>query len=342
LYSATKEKKSLQIRTKSSLASCTNGDLHSYILDTKQLLESELAKLLFSVSDLRLRPLLEYALLSKGKRLRPILVMLSAQSVGGTQEKVTQLALSFELLHTATLVHDDMIDQDTSRRGKKTLYSRWSTNGAILAGDALIALSVSLVADYGPKVTKILSNVGLELCDGEYVDANLSLEVATETEYFAKIERKSASLFRGAAICGALAAEGKPLEVEALAKYGECFGMAYQLNDDLDDLLSKNQISQDLRNGNVTLPFIQLYQHGDASAKELLKRNFGNGTVTKAIAEEIKNKMEETGAFKYGREKIAEYSAKSKAGLKGVKDSVFKSYLMRFSDCVTGFEGLQV
>lgn len=338
MYSTTKEK-GLQLGIKDSLASCTDEGLRSYILGTKHELESELERLLFKVSDLRLRPLLEYALLSKGKRLRPILVVLSAQTVGGSPEKTMQLALSFELLHTATLVHDDMIDQDTSRRGTKTLYSQWSMNGAILTGDALIALSINLAADYGPEITKILSSVGLELCDGEYVDANLSLENATESEYFAKIEKKSASLFRGAAMCGALAAEGKPLEVEALAKFGEYFGMAYQLNDDLEDLLNKNQVSQDLRNGNVTLPFLHLYQHGDDSTKELLRRNFGTNTITKAIAEEIKSKMEESGAFKYCREKIAEYSAKSTESLKGIRDSVFKSYLMRFSDCVNGFEG---
>ena len=333
------KEKGLQIGNKSSLASCINEGLQSYILDAKQSLESELDKLLLKVSELRLHPLLEYALLSKGKRLRPILVILSAQSVGGTPEKVMQLALSFELLHTATLVHDDIIDQDVSRRGTKTLYSQWSTNGAILAGDALIALSINLAANYGSEIMKILSNVGLELCDGEYVDANLSLESATETEYFAKIDKKSASLFRGATMCGALAAEGRPLEVEALAKFGENFGMAYQLNDDLEDLLNKSQISQDLRNGNVTLPFIHMYKHGSDSAKELLRKNFGNNSITRAIAEEIKGKMEETGAFKYCREKIVEYSAKSKTSLKDVKESVFKNYLMQFSDCANKFEG---
>jgi len=329
----------LLMRTRSQLVSCTSEDFHSYVFGMKRSIESELEKLLSKISDVSLRPLLEFALLSNGKRLRPILTVLSAQSVGGDPKKVTNLALSFELLHTATLVHDDIIDQDTCRRGMKTLYSKWFTKGAILAGDALIALSVNLATDYGPKIMKILSDGGLELSDGEYIDAVLSLDDATEQQYFTKIEKKSASLFRCATRCGALAAGGTPSEVEALAKFGEYFGMAYQLNDDLDDLLGKNQISRDLRNGNVTLPFLHVYEHGNEAARDLMKRNFGNRKVTLADMERMKDRMEESGAFSYCKGKIAEYIEKSHSSLKDVRDSKFKNYLMRFSGYVDEFEG---
>ena len=327
------------MRTSSHLVSCTSEEFHSYVFGMKRSLESELEKLLSKISDVSLHPLLEFALLSNGKRLRPILTVLSAQSVGGDPKKVNQLALSFELLHTATLIHDDIIDQDTCRRGMKTLYSKWSTKGAILAGDALIALSVNLATDFGPKIMKILADGGLEISDGEYIDAVLSLDDATEQQYFTKIEKKSASLFRCATCCGALAAGGTSLEVEALAKFGEYFGMAYQLNDDLDDLLGKNQISRDLRNGNVTLPFLYLYEHGKEAVKELMKRNFGNRKVTLTDMEKLKDTMEEFGAFTYCKEKIAEYIEKSHSSLKVVRDSKFKNYLMRFSGYVDESEG---
>jgi octaprenyl-diphosphate synthase len=282
---------------------------------------------------------LEYALLTKGKRLRPILVILSAQSVGGNPEKVMRLALAFELLHTATLVHDDIIDQDITRRGIKTLYSQWSTNGAILTGDALIALAINLAADYGPQIMKILSNVGLELCEGEYVDATLSLTRATEQEYFTKIEKKSASLFRGAACCGALAVEGNLSEIEALAKFGEYFGMAYQVNDDLEDLLNRNQISQDLKNGNVTLPLLFLYQHGDKTSRKLLIENFGNRSITRVTTEKLRAELDKFGAFSYCRSKVAEYSKQAHSSLEEVRNSVFKDYLAQFFDHVNKFEG---
>jgi len=321
------------------LVSCTSEDFHSYVLGTKHSIESELERLLSKISDVKLHPLLEFALLSNGKRLRPILTMLSAQSVGGDPKKVEQLALSFELLHTATLVHDDIIDKDTCRRGVKTLYSKWFTKGALLAGDALIALSVNLATEFGPEIMKILSEAGLEISDGEYIDAVLSLDNATEQQYFTKIEKKSASLFRCATCCGALAAGGTPLEVEALGRFGEYFGMAYQVNDDLDDLLGKDQISRDLRNGNVTLPLLHVYQHGNGAAKELVKRNFGNRNVTLAIMEEVRERMEELGVFRYCRGKIAEYIEKSRSSLEIVRDSKFKDYLMWFSGYVNEFEG---
>lgn len=332
------EETDLQMRIRSVLANCTE-DLQTYMLASKQLVESELKNLLTNVSDVNLHPLLEYALLTKGKRLRPILTLMSAESVGGNPKSVMQLALSFELLHTATLVHDDIIDQDASRRGAKTLFSKWSANNAILAGDALIALSVSLAADFGPRIMKILANVGLELCDGEYIDTALSLEQATEHEYFIKIEKKSASLFRGAAYCGGLAASGEHLEVEALADFGKFFGMAYQLNDDLGDVLGQDQISQDLKNGNVTLPFLYAYEHGNKAMRQLLKENSGNKDITALVAKEIRERMEETGAFRYCRRRISEYTKKSQMSLSVIRESVFKSCLMQFPACIDVPEG---
>jgi len=314
-------------------------EFHSYVLATKNSIESELQRLLSKISDVKLRPLLEFALLSNGKRLRPVLTVLSAQSVGGNPKKVEQLALSFELLHTATLVHDDIIDEDICRRGMNTLYSKWFTRGALLAGDALIALSVSLATDFGPEIMKILSNVGLDLSDGEYIDYNLSLDSTTEQQYFTKIEKKSASLFRSATYCGALAAGAIPSEAEALGKFGEYFGMAYQLNDDLDDLLEKNQISRDLRNGNVTLPLLHLYQNGNRATRELMKKNFGNKNVNLAIMEEMKEGLKEFGALRYCRGKIAEFVEKSQSSLEAIKDSKFKNHLMRFPSYLDEFEG---
>ena len=320
------------MKTVSSFSGCTNEDFQAYVLDTKQLVETELENLLSNISDSDLLPLLNYALLSRGKRLRPVLAILSAQSVGGVREKVVELALSFELLHTATLVHDDIIDQDTLRRGREAVHSKWSNNGAILLGDALISLSVNLAAGYGSRIVKILSSIGLELCTGEYIDVTLSLENATEQDYYEKIGKKSASLFRGATFCGALVAGAESSELEGLGNYGQSFGMAYQLKDDLEDLIHTEQISQDLKNGNVTLPFLYMHQHGDSFSRKLLRENFGNKHATLAIAQEIRDRMEGIGAFRYCQRRIIEYSRKSQESLRDVRDSTFKNFLMRFSD----------
>lgn len=261
-----------------SLLNFTFQNMQSYMTTAKQLIESELESFLSKISTHNLRPYLTYSLLPGGKRSRPILVLLSAQCVGGNPKEVLNLALSFELLHTATLIHDDIIDNDQSRRGDKALHIKWSLDKAILVGDALIALSVNLAADYGKEAMKVLSNVGLELCEGEHLDVSLSLEDATEQEYFLKIKKKSASLFRAAAYYGALTSRGEPSEVKALADFGEYFGIAYQIYDDVKDITGSNGYSQDLRNGNVTLPFIQLLKQGDTNTRKLLLENFGKKT----------------------------------------------------------------
>jgi octaprenyl-diphosphate synthase len=326
------------MRTRSALESRPKEDLHLYMANARSAVESALERLLLDVRHKEIRPMLEYALLSGGKRLRPILVMLSAQSVGGSPEAVMKLSLSFELLHTATLVHDDIIDHDTLRRGTQTLCSRWSTDSAIVVGDALIALSVNLATDYGPEIMKILSNVGLELCEGEYIDASLTLEDATEENYFKKIEKKSASLFRSAACCGALAVEGDVSDVDALSRFGEYFGMIYQIRDDLKDILGADQISQDLKNGNVTLPFLHLYEHGDEHSRKLLAENFGDRNISASIAEEISKKMGDFGSFAYCEKWLDDYSRKSLASLESMRDSVSKVYLIQLSNHIVGSE----
>jgi len=152
----------------------------SYVENTKQLVESELSNLVSRMGDLRLHGRIEYALLSHGKRLRPLMVILGAQSVGGNREDVISLALAIELLHTATLVHDDILDQDKFRRDIPAVHEKWSVNDAILVGDAMISLAINLTADYGRQILKITSETGLKLCDGERTVEDIAGHLAKE------------------------------------------------------------------------------------------------------------------------------------------------------------------
>jgi geranylgeranyl pyrophosphate synthase len=163
------------------------------------------------------------------------LVILSAQSVGGHVRKVIPLALAFELMHTVRLVHDDIIDQDLTRRGKPALHVKWSVNDAIFVGDAMIALAVNLASDYGEEILKTVSESALELCDGEHMDISLLLDSETEEEYFTKIRKKSVCLFRAAAYSGVLGGGGTPPRDKQPLLFWENFGIAYQLKDDLTE-----------------------------------------------------------------------------------------------------------
>lgn len=300
----------------------------TYIDELRNLINDKLLSLVSRIPYPNLRSQIGYALLSRGKRLRPIITILSAQSVGGDKESVIPLALAFEILHTSTLVHDDLIDEDKMRRGLPTLHEKWSRDVAILVGDALIAIAIGMVAEYGPRIIKLASACGIQLCSGELMDIALSLGDLSEEEYFMKIKRKSASLFRAAAECGAIAGGGSDSEVRSLADFGENYGIAYQLKDDLEDLISSENILLDLRSGRATLPLIYLYQHGSNHIKKLLNEYFGKRNLPESVAKEVLKELRNVGAIGYCEEKIAEKIDAAHKSIVTLKESQFKNYLI--------------
>jgi geranylgeranyl pyrophosphate synthase len=303
--------------------------------ETKSLIELELSKFVNSL-DHKLAPQVEYALLSGGKRLRPLMVLLSAQSVGGDRKKAVKLALAFELAHTSSLVHDDIIDKDVFRRGKLALYNNWSANSAILTGDLLIACAVYLASGYGSRIIKIFSQATIELCQGEHIDLVLS-PCSTEKEYFQMIESKSASLFHAAASCGALMGRASQKEFGCLSNFGKNFGIAYQLRDDLLDLEpSEGQVSKDLKKGRVTLPLIHLYSLSNSSEKKDINENLLTATKRNKIKSDsaiktILKKLEETGSIIYAEKKLDEYFQLAMTNLVPLRDSPHKLSLLQMS-----------
>lgn len=309
----------------------------SYVENAKQLVESELSNLIPKLSDLRLHERIEYALLSRGKRLRPLMGILSAQSVGGNREDVMSLALAIELLHTATLVHDDILDQDKFRRDVPAVHEKWSVKDAILVGDALMALAINLASDYGREILKIASETGLALCDGEYMDVSTTSIVMSENEYFEKIRKKSASLFKAATQGGAIAGGGSDLEVKCLADFGEHFGMAYQLSDDLSDITSLgNGIPKDLRKRRISLPLIHLYKSSSLVERGTLLHDLqilaseGHG-VKKIALNRILQNLKTKGSLDYCRKKIKEYIDQSIADIRSLRGTDFKFHLIRMA-----------
>lgn len=308
--------------------------IQSYIEELRKLINDELTSLVSRIPYPNLRSQIGYALLSRGKRLRPIITILSAQSVGGDRESVIPLALAFEILHTSTLVHDDLIDEDKTRRGLPTLHEKWSRDAAILVGDALIAIAIGIVAEYGPRIIKLTSAYGIQLCSGELLDISLSLSDTSEEEYFTKIKRKSASLFKASAECGAIAGGGSENEVESLANFGEYYGIAYQLKDDLEDLIAPQNTLLDMRSGRATLPLIYLYQHGDNRIKKLLDEYFGKRNLPESIVKEILKELRNAGALKYCEEKITESINMAFKSILNLKESQFKDCLIYMANLI--------
>jgi len=309
----------------------------SYVATTKHYVEHELAEYVAGLSNLVLHPQIEYAVLSEGKRLRPLLVILSAESVGGNRTRVTGLALAFELMHTATLVHDDIIDQDETRRNRLALHKKWSVNDAILTGDALIALSVHLASAYGQQVLQTVAQSALELCEGEKTDITFTLGTTTEESYFKRITQKSASLFKASTQCGALAGGGTLSEIQSLASFGENFGVAYQLKDDLLDLTNKGDFTfKDLKAGRITLPLIHSYKKCSAKEKEridsLLQTPARQSLKTsRIVARNLFAILQRTRSFDYCERKIDEHLHQAVESISVLKDPQYESHLIEMA-----------
>jgi len=312
----------------------TKKSVQVELRQTKKLIDGELSTFLSSF-QFDLKPQVEYALLSNGKKLRPLIVLLSAQSVGGDQKKVLPLALAFELMHTSTLIQDDIIDEDEFRRGIPALYKKWSVQTAVLIGDVLIALTVYLSSEYGEKIIKMISKTAIELCSGEYMDTLFSLKSATEEEYFNITNKKSASLFQVAARCGALAGEGSILESDHLSMFGKNFGIAYQLRDDLLDIRIDNDFfSKDLLNGRITLPLIHLYRMSNSKEKKTLEKMMENLKMKnmpdiEIAMKKIYHRLKEAGSIVYCEKKIDEYLQKAKESLALLEESLYKACLIQ-------------
>ena len=318
----------------------SNEELTVEINCAKTLIDRELSKLVRSIEP-KLAPQIEYALLSGGKRLRPLIVLFAAQSVGGDRKKAIPLALSLELAHTSSLVHDDIIDTDNIRRGKMALYNKWSTKSAILTGDLLIAYAVYLASSYGGGILKMISQSAIDLCVGEQMDLALSPS-STESEYFQMIESKSASLFQVAASCGAIVGGGSPKEIKCLADFGKNFGITYQLRDDLLDLESgEGKASQDLKKGRTSLPLIHLYGISNSIERKAIEKDLRVAAMKNNIESDsaIKNifeQLEEAGSIIYLKNKIDEHCQLTTKSLAPLKDSIYKDCLLQMAKLLEG------
>ncbi len=313
------------------------NDLQSYVQEAKNLLDSQLHSLAPIIGELRLHKQIEYTLQTQGKRLRSILVLLSGESVGGDRTKLQKLALAIELLHSATLVHDDILDQDMFRRNALSVYSKWSVKEAILVGDALASLALSMCRNYRSEILDVMSNTCLQLSDGEYLDVQQTTAALSEKDYLEKVEKKSASLFQAATMCGALASNGSSSEVEALAGFGNNFGLAFQIKDDVQDVTSiEHGLPPDVKEFRATLPFIHLYKTAHTNTDGLLQKldlaKKKNPIETQAILGELQSNLENSGSIRYCSRKIDQYIERAIEGLGPLRESVYKEHLIQIAE----------
>jgi octaprenyl-diphosphate synthase len=216
-----------------------------------------------------------YALQSCGKHLRPLLALLAARTCGPISNAHIDLAVIVELIHLATLVHDDIMDEAERRRNQPTLNARWGNALSVLLGDALFAHAIDLSTQFDDaEISRAIARATRDVCTGEIIQTQrrFDLHLGVE-EYFRIIELKTATLFSVAAELGAKLNSAPAAEVEALAGFGRDLGAAYQIYDDCVDLAGRESLcgktlGTDLRKGKMTLPMLQLLRGASAIEKE--------------------------------------------------------------------------
>ena len=319
-------------------AACGEEGYLTYIENARRIVDFDISQILPMVADLGLCEKIEYVLRTRGKRLRPILVLLSAQSVGGQLETVRKLALAIEMLHVASLIHDDILDQDILRRNELTANIKWGIRDAVLVGDALASLSLYLSADYESEITKIMSQTCMILSDGEYLDVKEAMDTRNESDYIETTRKKSASLFKASTQCGAIAAKAKRYETDALSVFGENFGLAYQIKDDLLDIMPlKDALPQDIKIFRATLPIIHLCESAKPEVKEELFQAIAaisaqNPNEKETTINMLREHLESTGSLRYCADKINQYVTNAIASLEPLKESLFKGYLIEMAN----------
>jgi len=262
-----------------------------------------------------------YILESSGKRLRPLLVLLSAKAVGGKIKNFYNAALSVEMLHNFTLVHDDIMDNADLRRGNLTIHKKYNLNTAILAGDILAAVAYEfLLKDCKVNAKQALDSFtkGLvEVCEGQSLDTEFETRKNVSLpEYIYMIEKKTAALARMCCELGAYLANGSKEDIKALSNYGKYLGIAFQIQDDLLDIMADKfefgkRIGGDLIEGKKTFLFIEALEKAKRKDKDDLLKVIANKGIKENQVEYYKKLYEKLGVIEDAKLAIRSYTNKA-------------------------------
>ena len=275
----------------------------------------------------------DYIISAGGKRIRPVLVLLMANAWGIRTDRHHQLAAVIEFIHTATLLHDDVVDESSLRRGRETANALFGNAASVLVGDFVYSRAFQMmVAVDDMRVMRILADATNVIAEGEVLQLlNMHDPDVNEARYLQVIRSKTAKLFEAAAQVGALVAGADDAAVAAAADYGRFVGTAFQLVDDVLDYsgnaaaIGKN-VGDDLREGKPTLPLIYLMEHGTEAQRTLVRRCIETGDEQRF--DEILTLITRSGALDYTRRHAEAAATAARASLQGVPDSQFKSSLL--------------
>jgi len=279
----------------------------------------------------------EYIISAGGKRIRPVLVLLVANAYGYRGTHHHELAAVIEFIHTATLLHDDVVDESSLRRGRQTANALFGNAASVLVGDFVYSRAFQMmVAVSDMRVMRILADATNVIAEGEVLQLlNMHDPDVSEARYLQVIRSKTAKLFEAAAQLGALIAGATDAEIDAAAEYGRSLGTAFQLVDDVLDYsgdaaaIGKN-VGDDLREGKPTLPLIYLMENGSAEQRELVRACIENGD--EKHFDDVLAAITTSGALDYTKREAEKAAQRAIASIGALPDSQFKDSLliMRF------------
>jgi len=287
----------------------------------------------------RVRETASHLLFSGGKRFRPLLMVLGARICGYTGNSDKMFSTAFEYIHTATLLHDDLVDGAALRRGKPVAHTVWDAPTAVLTGDFLLARALTIGAKTGRlRVIEALAEVTEQMSQGEIHQLIRKGDIAlTEADYMEVIRQKTAVLIKAACKVGAIISDAAEPEESALSSYGLNIGMAFQMADDMLDYISDTRVlgkavGADLKEGKLTLPVIYTLEKANVRDRSEMERLIGERTFSDADFEKLIGLMKKYGGLNYTRQKASAHIEDAKRALDVFGPSTTKDILLYVAD----------
>jgi len=340
----------------SPLSIATAKEVFDLLRDDLAAIEQEFSRQSASEVEV-ITDIAQYLMAGGGKRIRPLLLLLSAKALGSTSYSRIRLGAVVEMLHTATLVHDDIIDEADTRRGRPSSNTTWGNSKCVLAGDWLYMQAFnSALAERNFHVLDLLVSLTQQMVEGELLQMQKLGHLINEEEYFDLIFRKTACLFKVSMQLGAAVADAPALQRttdneqrttspydQPMGEYGRNLGLAFQIVDDVLDLTAAEDVlgkpvASDLREGKATLSVIHSFDHGTASDRQTIQRVLDDRSFEHVSRERIQEILVRNGSVEYAMAAADHYAEQSRQALAFLPDSDFKRALLWVPDFVVARE----
>jgi octaprenyl-diphosphate synthase len=286
-----------------------------------------------------IKEIVNYIIKSGGKRVRPVLVILTSRLGGYEGDLHIPYAAIIEFIHTATLLHDDVVDNAKTRRGSSTVNTVWGNEPSVLVGDFLYSKSFELMAQNGNReIMRSISTATTSLSEGEILELLKTCDIGTtEEEYFEIIGNKTAVLFSAACEIGAILGKMSKEKKSSLAQFGHNLGMAFQLTDDILDYMSYDnvlgkRVGTDLKEGKLTLPLIHALKHAQEKERSSIERIVNKSTMTRQDFERVRKIILKYGGIEHTSQVTKTYIDAARACLTKFGPSPYKDAMLTLSE----------